>query len=60
MVQAMTSGGGARSALAVRMKALLAVLEGDRETPESDAADNDLKAATAESIFDLLDNELTE
>jgi hypothetical protein len=56
----MTSGNGTRSALAVRMKALAAVLEADHGAPDGDAADDDLMAATAENIFDLLDNELSE
>jgi hypothetical protein len=42
-----------RSALAVRVKALLAVLANDEAT----AADDDLEEATAENIFDLLDKE---
>jgi acyl carrier protein len=60
LVQSMTSGNGARGTLAVRMKALVAVLEGDSAAPVGDAADDDLMAATAENIFDLLDNELSE
>jgi acyl carrier protein len=60
LVQSMTAGNGARSALAVRMKALAAVLEADGAAPDGDTADDDLMAATAENIFDLLDNELSE
>jgi hypothetical protein len=56
----MTSGNGARGALAVRMKALIAVLEGNDDPVPADGADGDLESATAESIFDILDNELTE
>jgi acyl carrier protein len=60
IVQGMAADRGARSALAVRVKALLAILEKEHDAVDADHADNDLKAATAESIFDLLDNELTE
>jgi NAD(P)-dependent dehydrogenase (short-subunit alcohol dehydrogenase family)/acyl carrier protein len=60
LVREMGPGNGARGALAVRMKALVAVLEREHGTGAGDTADNDLKAATAETIFDLLDSELAE
>ncbi|HEY0932380.1 MAG TPA: phosphopantetheine-binding protein, partial [Trebonia sp.] len=59
LVQGLTAGNGARGALAARLKTLAAVLEADPAAPDG-AADDDLQAATAESIFDLLDNELSE
>jgi acyl carrier protein len=60
LVKGVPSGDGARTALAARVKALLFTLESDHDATAGDAADNDLKAATAENIFDLLDNELAE
>ncbi|MGN9788879.1 type I polyketide synthase [Nonomuraea sp. ZG12] len=60
LVKGVPSGDGARTALAARVKALLLTLESDHDATADDAADNDLKAATAENIFDLLDNELAE
>ncbi|MFG1611084.1 phosphopantetheine-binding protein, partial [Actinoplanes sp. NPDC049265] len=47
---------GLRDTLAVRVKALLALLERKRDGKN----DADLEAATAETIFTLLDNELTD
>jgi acyl transferase domain-containing protein/acyl carrier protein len=48
----------ARAGLTIRMRALLAALEG---TPQAAAGgDDDLAAATAENIFELLDQELGE
>jgi acyl carrier protein len=57
LIQNVPSGDGARANLTLRMKALVSVLEGAQETP---AADDDLDAATAENIFELLDQELGE
>ena len=61
LVQSMAvANDGARANLALRVKALLSVLENGQDTPAGDAADSDLEAATAENIFDLLDKELGE
>jgi hypothetical protein len=51
---------GARNALAARLKALLATLESDHDATADDPGDGDIEAATAENIFDLLDNELAD
>jgi hypothetical protein len=37
---------------------MLSVLESGSNTTEADAVDDDIKTATAENIFDILDNEL--
>jgi acyl carrier protein len=57
LIQNVPSGDGARANLTLRMKALVSVLEGAQDTR---AADDDLEAATAENIFELLDQELGE
>jgi acyl carrier protein len=60
LVQGISSGDGARVALAARVRTLLLTLESDHTGQAGDAANDDLEAATAENIFDLLDNELAE
>jgi hypothetical protein len=60
LVKGISSGDGTRTALAARVKALLVTLESDHGATAGDAADNDLKAATVENIFELLDNELAD
>ena len=50
-------GDGARADLAIRVRALLAALDGGQDQA---AADGDLETATAENIFELLDQELGE
>jgi hypothetical protein len=55
MIQGIAADDEARVNLTMRVKALLSALEGG---PGAKAADDDLKTATAESIFDLLDREL--
>ncbi|GAB1818699.1 type I polyketide synthase [Herbidospora sp. RD11066] len=60
MVKGISLDDDARTVLAARVKALLLTLESGRETAADHADDNDLKAATVENIFDLLDNELAE
>jgi polyketide synthase 12 len=56
LVHEMPFEDGSRTALAVRVKVLLALLEGRRDGGE----DADLEAATAETIFALIDDELTD
>jgi NADP-dependent 3-hydroxy acid dehydrogenase YdfG/acyl carrier protein len=58
IVQSMASDDGRRVSLAVRLKSLLATLESDDEESADDAGDGDLKAATVENIFDIIDKEL--
>ncbi len=60
LVHELAPGNGARSSLALRMKALLAVLEREHDAGAGHGEDTDVKAATAETIFDLLDSELSE
>jgi hypothetical protein len=60
LVQDMAADNAARGALTIRMKALLAVLERVPGEAADGAADNDLKTANVDNIFDLLDNELTD
>ncbi|HEV2636989.1 MAG TPA: SDR family NAD(P)-dependent oxidoreductase [Actinocrinis sp.] len=60
LIKGIASDDGARTALATRVKALLASLEGDQGGAAADRADRDLKAATVENIFDLLDHELAD
>jgi acyl carrier protein len=55
IVQNVAANDGARANLTIRVKALLSVLERDHSAV---AEDDDLKAATAENIFALLDQEL--
>jgi acyl carrier protein len=58
MVPNIGSGDNVRVDLVIRMKAMLSVLESGSNTTEADAVDDDIKTATAENIFDILDNEL--
>jgi acyl transferase domain-containing protein/acyl carrier protein len=60
LVGRIASDDGARTALAARVKTLLLSLETDHTEQAGDAANDDLEAATAENIFDLLDNELAD
>jgi len=61
LVTGLSTGDGARATLAARVRALLLTLESENGAKAGNTAENDdLKAATAESIFDLLDNELAE
>jgi acyl carrier protein len=60
MVRAIAGGDGSRSALAARLKALVLDLETDPDPKAAGGADNDLRAATVENIFELLDNELAD
>jgi acyl carrier protein len=60
IVQNMAANDGARADLTVRVKGLLAALEGGHGTAVSDAEDSDFKTATVKNIFDLLDKELGE
>ena len=61
LVTGLAVGDGSRTALAARVRALLLTLESENGATAGNTAENDdLKAATAESIFDLLDNELAE
>ena len=57
LVRNVDDGDGARADLAIRVRALLAALEGSQDQA---AADGDLETATAENIFELLDQELGE
>jgi acyl carrier protein len=60
-VATLAAADGSRAVLAARLTSVLAVLERAKDSAaDSTDADGDLAAATAESIFDLLDNELTE
>jgi acyl carrier protein len=58
IVRSLAVDDNVRSALVVRMQALFSALESGRDAAEVSASDDDLKEATAESIFDLLDKEL--
>ena len=60
MVRGIAGGDGSRSALAARLKALVLDLETDPGAKAAGGADNDLRAATVENIFELLDNELAD
>jgi malonyl CoA-acyl carrier protein transacylase/acyl carrier protein len=60
LVAGIDSGDGALTALAARVRVLLQTLESDHGATVGEGADNDLKAATVENIFDLLDNELAD
>jgi acyl carrier protein len=60
IVQNIPSNDNSRANLAIRVKALLSALESDHDVTAADTADSDLEAATAESIFGLLDKELGE
>jgi acyl carrier protein len=60
MVQGMTADDGVRASLATRVRTLLSVLESDYESVTDDSRDSELKSATAENIFDILDQELGE
>jgi acyl carrier protein len=57
IVQNVPSDDGARADLTIRLRTLLSALEGGRDIATED---DDLKAATAENIFELLDQELEE
>ena len=57
LVRNVDDGDGARADLAIRVRALLAALEGSQDQA---TADGDLETATAENIFELLDQELGE
>jgi KR domain/Phosphopantetheine attachment site len=57
LVQNLPSDDGARADLTIRVRALLATLEGGQDQA---AGYDDIDAATAENIFDLLDQELGE
>ena len=57
LVQNVASADGARADLAIRVRALLSALEGGQDMA---ARDGDLETATAENIFELLDQELGE
>jgi hypothetical protein len=57
LVRNVDDGDGARADLAIRVRALLAALEGSQDRA---TADGDLETATAENIFELLDQELGE
>jgi pimaricinolide synthase PimS1 len=56
LVQNVAADDGAHANLTMRVRALLAALEGGHDQAAGD--DDDLEAATAENIFDLLDREL--
>jgi hypothetical protein len=56
LVPSVASDDSARASLTLRIRALLAALEGDQNMTGND----DLKAATMENIFELLDQELGE
>ncbi len=60
MARAIKAGDGSRSALAARLKALVLTLETEQDPKAEGGADTDLRAATVENIFDLLDNELAD
>nr|WP_062342606.1 type I polyketide synthase [Herbidospora sakaeratensis] len=60
MVRGISLEDSAKTVLAARVKALLLTLESGPETAAGQSDDNDLKAATVENIFDLLDHELAE
>ena len=57
MIQGVSPDDGAHADLTLRVRALLAALEGGRDTANRD---EDLQAATAENIFALLDQEFEE
>ena len=57
LIQNLPSDDGARANLTIRVRALLATLEGGQDEA---AGYDDIDAATAENIFDLLDQELGE
>jgi acyl carrier protein len=60
IMQGMTFNDDARSNLTIRVKTLLSVLESGHDAMVDDAEDSDLKAATVENIFGLLDKEIRE
>jgi pimaricinolide synthase PimS1 len=57
IMQNVASDDGARADLTIRVRALLSALEGGHDTTNRD---DDLQAATAENIFELLDQEFEE
>jgi acyl transferase domain-containing protein/NADPH:quinone reductase-like Zn-dependent oxidoreductase/NAD(P)-dependent dehydrogenase (short-subunit alcohol dehydrogenase family)/acyl carrier protein len=57
IVQGLAADDNVRPALAIRVKALLTVLESAHDVAAAGHADDDIKKATAENIFDLLDKE---
>ena len=57
LVTNVAPGDAARADLTLRVRSLLAALEGSQDRA---AGDDDLAAATAENIFELLDQELGE
>jgi hypothetical protein len=60
IMQSMASDDDARANIAIRVRTLLSTLENDSDVTVDDAEGDDLEAATAENIFDLLDKELGE
>jgi acyl carrier protein/short-subunit dehydrogenase len=60
LVQTMAADDTVRANLTLRVKGLLAALQGGSDAAPEDTAGDDLAAATAENIFDLIDQEFGE